>query len=290
MLLLSVMLIKFLLLLYLTYMYLFWFLYWIECSHLYYIQNTPWVALSRKVSYDTTFRVQITNKQNGNFNVLFWTVILFNCLNVNNVNMLFLFVCLSDFTLVFQILWHSWSIEGKSSCANHSTIFAERNRKYVSLTLLTAKIKIRKKLSPRFWDKTAKIWRCENIPLYDIFSYDSLSQSVSHWNSVFSFKKIHCLQMLQLFQTKKGSFFHCHTCIQWLHSFSLCNALYTLVTPFWRFIRKYLSHIFSYDSSYQSILHWNTVFSFKIHCLQMLQLFQTKKGSFFSSHLYTVVT
>ena len=172
------------------------------------------------------------------------------------------------------------------------------------------------------------------------FSYDSLSQSVSHWNSVFSFK-IHYLQMLQLFQTKKGSFFNCHTflalhqkifvpyiilciarlslfhtvtlfsplkyivykcywcfrqrrghfirhtCIQWLHSFSLFNALYTLVTPFWCFIRKYLSHIFSYDSLSQSVSHWNSVFSFKIHCLQMLQLFQTKKGS--SSHLYTVV-
>ena len=80
----------------------------------------------------------------------------------------------------------------------------------------------------------------ENIcPIHYIVH--SSSQSVSHWISVFSFK-IHCLQMLQLFQTKNGSIFHHHTCIQWLHSFSLYNALYTLVTLFWCFIRKYLSH------------------------------------------------
>ena len=60
----------------------------------------------------------------------------------------------------------------------------------------------------------------------------SSSQSVSHLNSVYSFK-IQFLQMLQLFQTKNGSFFfHHHTYMQWLHSFSLHNALYTLVTLF----------------------------------------------------------
>ena len=56
------------------------------------------------------------------------------------------------------------------------------------------------------------------------------------------------------FFSESSDFFHRHTCIQWLHSFSLCNALYTLVTLFWCFIRKYLSHIFSYDSSSQSVV------------------------------------
>ena len=50
----------------------------------------------------------------------------------------------------FQILWpesffpHSCSIEGKSSCATHSTISGE-NRNYFSRTLSTAKIKSAKK-------------------------------------------------------------------------------------------------------------------------------------------------
>ena len=44
------------------------------------------------------------------------------------------------------------------------------------------------------------------------------------------------------FRQRRAQFFHRHTCIQWLHSFSLYNALYTLVTLFWCFIRKYLSH------------------------------------------------
>ena len=44
-------------------------------------------------AYDPTVRVQVTSKQDRHFIVLFWTVIFFNCLNVN---MLFLFVCLSD--------------------------------------------------------------------------------------------------------------------------------------------------------------------------------------------------
>ena len=47
------------------------------------------------------------------------------------------------------------------------------------------------------------------------------------------------------FRQRRGLFFHRDTCIHWLHSFSLYNALYTLVTLFWCFIRKYLFHIFS---------------------------------------------
>ena len=126
-------------------------------------------------------------------------------------------------------------------------------------------------------------------PIYSVVH--SSSQSVPHWNSVFSFK-IHCLQMLQLFQTKKRSFFFIVThvysgyiafpyimhCIHFSHFFAASSEI--------------LCPIYSVmQSSSQSVSHWNSVSTFKIHCLQMLQLFQTKKGSFFSSsHLYTVVT
>ena len=204
----------------------------------------------------------------------------------------------------------------------------------------------------------------ENICPIHYIVYSS-SRSVSHWISVFSFK-IHCLQMLQLFQTKKGSFFFIVTLVySGCRAFPYIMHLYTLVTLFWCFIRKYLSHTlycsqlvsvcftltlcflllntlstdvtvvsdkeglnffivtlvysgciaFPYimhcihlsrvfgassenicpihyivHSSSQSVSHWISVFSIKIHCLQMLQLYQTKKGLFFSSsHLYTVV-
>ena len=44
--------------------------------------------------------------------------------------------------------------------------------------------------------------------------------SLFHTETLFS-----PLKYIQLFQTKKGSFFfHRHTCIQWLHSFSLYNT------------------------------------------------------------------
>ena len=129
----------------------------------------------------------------------------------------------------------------------------------------------------------------ENIcPIHYIVH--SSSQSVSHWKYVSAFK-LHCLQMLQLFQTKKGSFFFIVTLV-----YSGCIAFPYIMHCI------HLSHFFDASSenicpihyivhsSSRSVSHCNSVFSFKIHCLQMLQLFQTKKGSFFSSHLYTVVT
>ena len=105
--------------------------------------------------------------------------------------------------------------------------------------------------------------------------------SLFHTETLFFSFKIHCVQMLQFFQTKKGSFFHRHACIQWLHSFSLYNALYTLVMLFSAPSEDMCPIHYIVHNSSQSVSHWNSVFSFKIHCLQMLQLFQTKKVSFF---------
>ena len=101
--------------------------------------------------YGKKCRMTQHNKQaRQTFHCLFWTVILFNCLNVN---LFFLFVCLSDCkyllfrcvsdTLSRDLFPNSWSIEGKSSYATHSKIFVEKNRNYFSRTLPTAKIKIR---------------------------------------------------------------------------------------------------------------------------------------------------
>ena len=81
----------------------------------------------------------------------------------------------------------------------------------------------------------------------------------------FSFK-IHCLQMLQLFQTRDWPFFfHRHTC----RAFFCC------------IIKKYLSHILFWSQFVSVCFAVKFFFSFKIHCLQMLQLFQTRNGPFF---------
>ena len=81
----------------------------------------------------------------------------------------------------------------------------------------------------------------------------------------FSFK-IHCLQMFQLFQTRDGPFFfHRHT----------CHAFFALI------IRKYLSHVLFWSRLVSVCFAMKFFFSFKIHCLQMFQLFQTRDGPFF---------
>ena len=94
-------------------------------------------------------------------------------------------------------------------------------------------------------------------------------------NFFFSFK-IHCLQMFQLFQTKDGPFFfHRHTCLH-LSRFFCC------------IIRKYLSHILFWSQFVSVCFAMKFFFSFKIHCLQMFQLFQTRDGPiFFIFHRHT---
>ena len=100
--------------------------------------------------YDTTFRVHWT----------IWILISIGsfCLSVCQTARMF-------YSLAFQILWpeiffsHSWSIEGKPSCAKRiEIIFRGLCR--------PRKLKSAKNNPHVFLDKTAKIWRCENTPLY----------------------------------------------------------------------------------------------------------------------------
>ena len=137
----------------------------------------------------------------------------------------------------------------------------------------------------------------------------------------FSFK-IHCLQMLLLFQTRDGLFFfHCHTCHAFFAVssknilftarlslfcsetlFLLQNTLSTNVSVVsyqgWaiyfhchtclhlsRFICciiwKYLSHIVFWSQFISVCFAMELFFSFKLQCLQMLLLFQTRDGPIF---------
>ena len=74
--------------------------------------------------------------------------------------------------------------------------------------------------------------------------------------------------MLQLFQTSDWPFFS-------------SSHLSTLVALFFCcIIRKYLPHILFWSQFVSVCFAMKFFFSFKIHCLQMLQLFQTRDGPF----------
>ena len=105
-----------------------------------------------------------------------------------------------------------------------------------------------------------------NCPIY-CFGH-SLSQSVSQWNSIFSFK-IHWIQMLHLFQIRDGPIFFIITLVY------TCRAFFAVWSE-----NIYPIFCFGYNLS-QSALQWNSIFSFKIHWIQMLELFQTRDGPVF---------
>ena len=85
--------------------------------------------------------------------------------------------------------------------------------------------------------------------------------------------------MFQLFQTKDGPIFF------------IVTLVYTCRAFFCSIIRKYLSHVLFWSQLVSVCFAMKFFFSFKIHCLQMFQLIQTRDGPFFSSsHLSTLVT
>ena len=80
----------------------------------------------------------------------------------------------------------------------------------------------------------------ENI--FPIYSLMTARLRLFHTETLFSPLKYTVYKCYSCFRQRRGHFFYRHTCIQWLHSSSLNNALYTHVTLFWCLIRKYLSH------------------------------------------------
>ena len=108
------------------------------------------------------------------FIVLFRTVILYNR---PNVNMLFLFVCLSDCnyrsfpcvsdTLAGDYLSTLLIYRGKVELCHPLYGFRGNNRNDFRGRCRPRKLKSAKN-NPRVFRRTAKIWRRENIPLYGI--------------------------------------------------------------------------------------------------------------------------
>ena len=116
----------------------------------------------------------------------------------------------------------------------------------------------------------------ENIfPIY-CFGHNS-SQSVSQWNSFFSFK-IHCLQVFQLFQSKDGPFFFIVTLVYTCHAFFAVSS--ENICPI---------YCFGHSSS-QSVSQWNSFSPLKYIVYKCFSCFRPNMGQFFSSsHLSTLV-
>ena len=106
----------------------------------------------------------------------------------------------------------------------------------------------------------------KNINHIYCFGHTS-SQSVLQWNS---------------FSPLKYIVYKCYSCFRpgTGHFFS-SSHLSTLALFFCCIIRKYLSHILFWSQFVSVCFAMKFFFSFKIHCLQMFQLFQTKDGPVF---------
>ena len=79
--------------------------------------------------------------------------------------------------------------------------------------------------------------------------------SLFHTESLFSPLKYIVYRCYSCFRQRRGHIFHRHTCIQWLHSFSLYNALYTLVTLFGASSENICPIHYIVHSSSQSVSH-----------------------------------
>ena len=91
--------------------------------------------------------------------------------------------------------------------------------------------------------------------------------SLFHTESLFSPLKYIIYRCYSCFRQRRAQFFHRHTCIQWLHSFSLYNAF------------VYTCHAFL-------VLHQKIFVPFIILCTARLSLFHTE--TLFSPLKYTV--
>ena len=114
---------------------------------------------------------------------------------------------------------------------------------------------------------------------YPIYCFGhSSSQSVLQWNS-FSLLKYIVYKCYSCFRPRMGQFFS-------------SSHVSTLVALFCCIIRKCLSHILFWSQLVSVCFAIKFFFfSFKIHCLQMFQMFQTRDGPIFSSsRLFTLVT
>ena len=109
--------------------------------------------------------------------------------------------------------------------------------------------------------------------------------SLFHTESLYSPLKYIVYRCYSCFRQRRGHFFHRHTCIQWLQSFSLYNALYTLVTLFWCFIRKYIVPYIILFTARLSLFHTESLYSpLKYIVYRCYSCFRQRRAQFFHRH------
>ena len=104
--------------------------------------------------------------------------------------------------------------------------------------------------------------------IYPIYCFGhSSAQSVLQWNS-FSPLNTLSTNVTVVSDQRWANFFHRHTCVHLSHFFRCI-------------IGKYLSHIFICAQLVSVCFAMKLFLSFRIHCLQILDLFQTRDGPIF---------
>ena len=118
----------------------------------------------------------VISKQDRHFIVLFWTVIYFNRLNVNvifvclSVRLQVSFICCISDTLGRRFSFCTVVLYGESRVVPSTLRFLRKTIEIIFRgRYLPRKLKSAKNNPHVFLDKTAKIWRRENIPLYGSF-------------------------------------------------------------------------------------------------------------------------
>ena len=115
--------------------------------------------------------------------------------------------------------------------------------------------------------------------------------SLFHTVSLFSPLKYIVYRCYSCFRQRRGHFFHCYTCIQWLHSFSLYNAFVYTCHAFLVLHQKIFVPYIILCTARLSLFHTVSLFSpLKYIVCRCYSCFRQRRGHFFSSsHLYTVV-
>ena len=115
--------------------------------------------------------------------------------------------------------------------------------------------------------------------------------SLFHTETLFSPLKYIVYKCYSCFRQRRAHFFHCHTCIQWLHRFSLYDAFVYTCHAFLVLHQKIFVPYIILCTARLSLFHTETLFSpLKYIVYKSYSCFRQRRGHFFSSsHLYTEI-
>ena len=109
--------------------------------------------------------------------------------------------------------------------------------------------------------------------------------SLFHTESLFSPLKYIVYRCYSCFRQRRGHFFHRHTCIQWLHSFSLYNAFVYTCHAFLVLRQKIFVPYIILCTARLSLFHTETLFSPLKHIVyRCYSCFRQRRAQFFHRH------